>query len=232
MGQTYPHFRKLNKNRIHRPIGGCLPLSRRKWGGPGILVCQGMRNGGQVLGYDVDPDNPGVPTINDDEKALVRLIFDTYIIEKGIRKTAEAINKRGYRTKSYTSRRGNVQGGKKFTDTIVSRVLQNPQYVGKVRHNGDVFEGQHEPMIPEEIWTKVQRMIQSNQGQRRKTRPQNLHAFALQGLVRCGSCGSFMTPYYGYGRSKPYFYYACTRHVSVQSPCREGRGGVSGGSTE
>ena len=36
----------------------------------------------------------------------------------------------------------------------------------------------------------------------------------LKGLVRCGKCGSFMTPYYGYGKmGKAYFYHTWTKKV-------------------
>ena len=31
---------------------------------------KGLKNGGQILGYDIDPDNPGVPTVNETEKQL------------------------------------------------------------------------------------------------------------------------------------------------------------------
>ena len=92
-------------------------------------------------------------------------------------------------------------------------MLQNPFYIGQIRPNGQLFDGQHEPIVPKARWDKVQRIIETNRGTGKKNRQQNLHRFLLQGLVRCGSCGSYMTPYYGYGnQKKPYFYYTCTRH--------------------
>ena len=36
---------------------------------------KGLTNGGQILGYDVDPDEKGVPKPNEVERELVRLIF-------------------------------------------------------------------------------------------------------------------------------------------------------------
>ena len=41
------------------------------------------KNGGQIPGYDIDPDNPGVPTVNETEKQLVRLIFETCLKDQG-----------------------------------------------------------------------------------------------------------------------------------------------------
>ncbi|MBT5058860.1 MAG: recombinase family protein, partial [Gemmatimonadetes bacterium] len=178
---------------------------------------KGLKNGGQILGYDVDPENPGVPIVNDSEREIVHLVFKIYLEIDSYRQTAETLNQRGYRTKSYVSRRGSARGGKPFTDTAISRILTNPFYIGKIRHNDALHDGQHEPIVPAEFWERVQRVIDNKGGVR--NRQQNLHLFRLQGLVRCGECGSYMSPYYGYGRGrKPYFYYQCTKRQH-QSGC-------------
>ena len=171
---------------------------------------KGLRNGGQILGYDIDPSNPGIPTINDQERDLVLLVYKTYLETGSYKRAAETLNQRGYRTKSYVSRRGTAHGGRPFKDTAVARTLSNPFYIGKVRHHTELFDGQHEPIVPLELWERVQRAIGGKGGI--YNRKQNLHLFRLQGLVRCGECGSYMSPYYGYGRGrKPYFYYRCTK---------------------
>ena len=170
---------------------------------------QGLKNGGQLLGYDVDPDNPGIPTVNREEKELVLLVYNTYLKLKGLRRTAEELNRRGYRTKSFTSRWGKTQGGKPFTDVGISRILTNPVYIGKVRHKDEVYDGRHEPIVPVELFERVQRAIAGNRGKR--GRPQERHLFTLDGLVRCGACGAYMTPTFSYNKQKRmYSYYACT----------------------
>ena len=171
---------------------------------------KGLKNGGQILGYDIDPENPGIPVVNDQERELVLLIYKTYLETDSYKRTAETLNQRGYRTKSYVSRRGTARGGQPFKDTTINRTLTNAFYIGKVRHHDQLFDGQHEPIVPLELWERVQRVIANKGGNR--NRQQNLHVFRLQGLVRCGECGSYMSPYYGYGRgNKPYFYYQCTK---------------------
>ena len=170
---------------------------------------KGLSNGGQILGYDVDPDNPGIPTVNEAEKALVVQIYETYLKEQGYRRTAAIINRKGYRTKSYESRRGNLQGGKGFATMAVKRILQNPFFIGKITYKGRVLEGSHEPIVTMELWERVQKLIATKQGTSKRT--ETLHVFELKGLVRCGECASYMTPYYGYGKlGKAYFYYTCT----------------------
>ena len=170
---------------------------------------KGLKNGGQILGYDIDPENPGIPTVNREEAQLVNLIYNTYLTGLSILRTAETVNGRGYRTKSYTSRRGVARGGKPFCDTSISRILSNTFYVGKVRHNGESYDGQHEPIVTPELFERVQRKLRSKTGKR--SRPQERHLFTLDGLVRCGDCGAHMTPYFTYNHQKKlYAYYTCT----------------------
>ena len=172
---------------------------------------KGLCNGGQILGYDNDPDNKGVPKPNEAERELVLLIYRTYVKEQSFRATARIINQKGHRTKSYVSRRGNVHVGRKFNKTLIMRMLQNEFYIGKVIHKGEVYEGQHEPIIPMELWNQVQAIIETKRVTGSKGRKQNLHPFLLQGLVRCGWCKSHMTPSYALNhQKKPYFYYHCT----------------------
>ena len=125
---------------------------------------KGLKNGGQILGYDVDPDNPGIPTVNDQERDLVLLIYKTYLETDSYKRTAETLNQRGYRTKSYVSRRGSARGGRPFKDTTINRALTNPFYVGKIRHHDELFDGQHEPIVPLELWERVQRVIGNRGG--------------------------------------------------------------------
>ena len=175
---------------------------------------QGLRNGGQILGYDNDINEKGVPKPNEVERELVLLIFRTYVKEQSFRATARIINEKGYRTKSYVSRRGNVRSGKKFNNTHVQRILKNQFYIGKIAYNGAVYDGQHEPIVPMELWHRVQAIIKTNRSTGSRGRKQNLHTFLLKGLVKCGWCKSYMTPSYAQNhQKKPYFYYICTSKI-------------------
>ena len=135
---------------------------------------KGLHNGGQVLGYDKDPDNKGVPTPNEAERELVLLIFQTYVKEQSFRATAQVINEKGYRTKSYVSRSDKVHSGKKFNNTNIGRILQNHFYIGKIVYEDEVYEGQHEPIVPMELWHKVQNHHRNQAGhwfKEQKTKP-------------------------------------------------------------
>ena len=181
---------------------------------------QGLRNGGQVFGYDIDPDERGVPKINPEESKIVRHIFETYRDIRSFRRTAQRMNEMGYRTKSYQSRRGHIHGNKKFSKCAIIHIIQNPIYIGKVAHNGERFDGKHEAIIDERLWQDVNDQMQANRVVRAKPREQKMHTFLLEGLVRCGGCGSFLTPTYSGGRNGTYFYYQCTKVHNGADECK------------
>ena len=131
---------------------------------------RGLKNGGQILGYDVNPDEKGVPKPNEVERALVLRIFETYVKEQSFRATAQAINEKGYRTKSYVSRRGHVRAGKKFNNISIRRILKNQFFIGKIAYKGEVYEGQHEPIVPIELWNRAQAIIKTKRSDPHKNR--------------------------------------------------------------
>jgi hypothetical protein len=78
----------------------------------------------------------------------------------------------------------------------IDRMLRNPLYIGKVRHRGEVYDGQHEPLIPLEVWERVERLRdarRSRPGGGRGRPPEGPFLF-VGGMLRCGSCGGAMKP--------------------------------------
>jgi site-specific DNA recombinase len=170
---------------------------------------QGLWNGGQLLGYD-NTDEGLAP--NEEEAALVRLMFDKYLELGSITSLVQFINDAGYRTKRYVSRRGKVHGGTKYYVTTVKQILQNPVYIGKIRYKGEIHPGRHQAIIDEELFRDVQRHLEVHTKPRRNFRRPMKHTFILQGLVRCGKCGSFMTTKYCTGSRGLRYYYQCTKN--------------------
>lgn len=62
--------------------------------------------------------------------------------------------------------------------------------------------------------------MQANRVVRAKPREQKMHTFLLEGLVRCGGCGSYLTPTYSGGRNGTYFYYQCTKVHNGADECK------------
>ena len=170
---------------------------------------QGLWNGGQLLGYD---NEEGGLVPNAEEANLVRLMFEKYLEMGSINGVTDFINEAGYRTKKYLSRRGKVHGGTKYYVTNIKQILQNPVYIGKIRYKGEVYAGKHQAIIDEELFREVNRNIEIHAKPRRNFRRPMKHTFILQGLVRCGRCGSFMTTKYCTGSRGLRYYYQCTKN--------------------
>ena len=131
-----------------------------------------------------------------DEAKIVKYIFSQYENGYPIKRIATDLNRLGVITK-----RGNP-----LDNRFIEYVLRNPTYCGKIRwndngrennktryrySNGNVTQGKHEPIISEEQFEKVQKLLEE---QKKKygpyQRPQNSNAYMLRGLVRCSNCNS------------------------------------------
>jgi site-specific DNA recombinase len=184
-------------------------------------------SGGRLLGYDLDPDHKGSLIPNPEELALVNFAFDTHLASGSIAETAKAMNRRGYRTKAYSSRRGRHHPGTEFGTTSVQHLLKNPAYIGKKEVNKKakgrtaVSEGKGYRLtnavwpgiVPQEKFERVQRLLAANgQSNHNGSRPICHNHVLSGGLLFCGRCGSAMEGRSGTGRlGARYYYYVCRR---------------------
>ena len=167
---------------------------------------RGLWNGGYPpLGYDV---KDGVLVPNADEAVGVKEIFETYINTGSLSETAKILNNKGYRTKRWITRQGNVMGGSKFNKNNLSRILKEPVYIGKIKYDGQIYEGAHPGIIDEEVFYYVQKMLSNNRRSNTGFR-MGTEKFLLKGLVYCGHCGCAMAPSFAYSKGKKYYYYRC-----------------------
>lgn len=172
------------------------------------MAKKGKWPGGQpVLGYNVDAESKKLHA-NATEAKLVKLLYETYLKTKSLSQTAILLNKEGFRMKKWTTRGGNVRGGRRFNKSNLDYVLRNPVYIGKIRHKKDVHEGEHKAIVDVSIFERVVRQLAAN-GKKNTSPNQDKHNFMLRGLVRCGACGQQMTPNFAYSKGRKYFYYKC-----------------------
>lgn len=54
------------------------------------------------------------------------------------------------------------KSGKSFARGHLYEILSNKIYLGKIVHKDKVYDGQHEPIISEELFTQVQNLIKTN----------------------------------------------------------------------
>jgi site-specific DNA recombinase len=175
----------------------------------GYRAKQGLFNGGYPrLGYDIDYENKQLVQ-NESEIPIVHELFKTYLELGSLSETAKAANNKGYRMKEWTSKDGRKHGGVKFQKASISRLLKDPAFIGQVKYKGALFNGQHKAILDEELFNRVQLMLNKN-NQTKTGYRQDSNKFLFKSLVSCGACKSGMTPSFSTSRGKPYFYYRCT----------------------
>lgn len=164
---------------------------------------EGRWNGNVVIGYDLRLKENTTNkkrkdtelVINEKEAEIVRTIFKMYSQGNGYKAIANYLNKFGYKTKK----------GNPFSLTAIKDILNNPVYIGKIRYNlrpnwsekrrkGTnsnplIVDGKHEAIIEQELWDKVQSMLQTSKG-----KPSRIYdgEFPLTGILKCPQCGAGM----------------------------------------
>ncbi len=177
---------------------------------------QGLWNGGRAFGYDLDPEEKGILKVNPEQAKIVRKAFELCIEKGSAGQVQRMLNELGYRMPVYESRRGKKHGGTLFNKQSVIRMLTNPVYIGKISWSGNLYEGKHEPIIKEQKFSNVQKILERNRKTRSNDKLPREHVYILQGILRCGKCGSMMTPKSGINsRGKSYHYYQCTRNTHI-----------------
>ncbi len=175
----------------------CAARRRGKWTG-----------GIPVLGYDIHPDG-GKILVNQDEAPLVREIFKLYLKYRSLQKVAAEINRRGWLTKSWTTKAGRLREGQAFSKSNLSRHLTNPVYIGCVKHKGQVYPGEHTGILRKSSFDRVQEILTDNQ-LNGSTRSRNKYGHLLKGILRCGACGTAYVPTRTKKGSRVYRYYTCS----------------------
>ena len=165
--------------------------------------------GNPVLGYDVAPEG-GSLTVNQGEAQRVREIFALYLELGSLIPVVEELDRRGWRMKSWKTREGRQAGGKPIAKNSLYNLLTNMIYVGKVKFGGQVYEGEHQRILEEETWNKVQTALNRN-GRRGGRSIGNKYSALLKGLVTCGTCDVGMIHTYVTKKDKLYRYYVCVK---------------------
>ncbi|MBI4584574.1 MAG: recombinase family protein [Planctomycetes bacterium] len=167
---------------------------------------RGLWTGGAVpLGYNLVEKKL---VLNPTEADQVREIFKLYLDLGSILLVAQELTRRGWKTKSWTIQNGEMKPGRDFDKHLVRNLLGNPVYVGQVKLHGELFPGAQEAIIPEETWNAVQHLLRNNTRVRYRHPSENVTAI-LQGLIRCASCGSAMSPNAARKGNRIYPYYCC-----------------------
>jgi site-specific DNA recombinase len=170
---------------------------------------RGQFHGGQrPYGYRIED---GILIVIEREAVIVRRIYSEAMAGRSILEIARGLAADKVPT---------LKGGK-WHGATVRVILRNPIYIGRLRHNDEVCEGEHEPIIDEGTWHKAQALA----GQRARTYgrgrpPAGSHLFR-KGMLRC-ECGEAMVPRTDRNRTKtgPYEAYKCLGRMRDPESCQ------------
>jgi len=116
---------------------------------------KGIWMGGFVpLGYDLMDRKL---LINVKEAKTVQLIYNKYLELKCVRLLKEDLDREGIYSKNH-KQKGNCS----FSRGALYKILSNPIYLGKIHHKGTYYPGQHQAIIDQELWEKVQKQMADN----------------------------------------------------------------------
>ncbi len=162
-------------------------------------------------GYDKNPDNKHQLVINNQKALIVRQIYDLYLDVTSIYKIARILKESKvytprtdlYKTQGVYESEHVKKYPYEWAPQTVMSILMNEVYIGTIicnKHQTRTFKTKelkrnpeskwikskykHEPIISEDVFNKVQKMILEN-----KRLPRTPHINIFKGKVRCDSCG-------------------------------------------
>lgn len=166
--------------------------------------------GHPVLGYDIDPRGFKL-IVNEDEAVRVRAMFEMYLEHQRLMSVVAELDRRGWLSKQWTTRKGIERGGKPFNKNSLFYLLTNVVYLGKIRYKQEIHAGEHVGIVDPTIWQRVQTLLERN-GRTGGANVRNQFGALLKGILRCVPCGCAMTPTHTMRNgNKRYRYYVCTK---------------------
>ncbi len=163
---------------------------------------RGMWMGGKVpLGYDVVARKL---VVNQAEAASVRRVFDLFVetgsgVETARRLRAEAVT---------------AKSGRPLTKGDIYKLLHNRTYVGDATHKGNVYRGEHEPIVSRTVWDRAHAILQVSPRTRAAQNRQHAPAL-LKGLI-FGMDGRALSPTHCRKNGRLYRYYVAQQVLKAE----------------
>jgi site-specific DNA recombinase len=171
---------------------------------------KGIWMGGPVpLGYQVI-ERKLVPVPEEAER--VRNIMRRYLEIRTAPALIEVLRAEGVVTKIQQRTSGPHRGGIPFARGSLFYLLKNPVYRGKIVHKGKVYDGEHEPIVDEELWNAVQAQLAAKAPPRK--RPTNEPQQAMLRRLISDPQGRPMVPTYRSSKVKRYAYYETRKDLA------------------
>jgi len=165
--------------------------------------------GGVVpFGYQLDPEQGLI--INEEEAVIVRKMFQMYSLgHEGTHTICRKLNLAGHRKRS----------GKKWDKRVILHIIKSPLYIGKLRWNDAVYEGNHQALVSDTIFNKAQAIMKTRVGDLNGRRFHNGEERLLTGIIKCARCKSHMIGVSTQKKDKKFPYYICNKRWMNKADC-------------
>jgi hypothetical protein len=141
---------------------------------------RGMWMGGTPpLGYR--PDGRSLAIV-EDHVGIIRSIFRTYLDLGNVRLLQDRLEVDGVVKPTRTTKAGHSYGGGPFSRGELYAILDNPIYIGRIRHGKTTYAGLHPAIIEQEMWDAVQKQLKEN-GRGTRSSPRVRHPSILAGKL-------------------------------------------------
>jgi site-specific DNA recombinase len=141
---------------------------------------KGMWMGGFVpMGYAA---NGRSLRIVEAEAAAIRQIFDRFLALESVRDLKAELDRDRITTRPFVSASNRNWGNRPFSIGHLRSILQNPIYIGEVRHRDERYPAQHSAIVDREQFDRVQALIASR-GRKHRMRTDAEHINLLSGLL-------------------------------------------------
>ncbi len=120
-------------------------------------------------------------------------IFEMYKTGKySVKEISDTLFKEGFRSRAHN----------KYHKSKIHKMLSESFYCGIMEKSGNIYQGNHEPLISKKLFDEVQEMLTKKSHIKKQNIP-----FAFRGMLRCAKCGCLLTATKKKGRLT---YYYCT----------------------
>jgi site-specific DNA recombinase len=171
---------------------------------------KGLWMGGPVpLGYHV-VERKLMPKPEEAER--VRYIMRCYLESFSAPRLLERLEREGVLTKVQHRVSGPHRGGIPFRRGSLFYLLKNPVYRGKIVHKGTAHDGEHVPIVDEELWNAVQARLREKAPPRK--RPKNDRQNALLVGLLADRHGRQIVPTYATKGTRRYPYYETRKDLA------------------
>lgn len=150
---------------------------------------EGYIVGGAPYGYKKVNKNEAI--IDEHDGMFVRKAFEYYATGMSLEKVRLKLFKDGI---LYKERQPYVHKSQ------LHRFLSNVYYTGRVPFEGEIFDGNFDPIVPIELFERVQVLLRREQG--------SMYDFLFLGTIYCERCGHAITA--ECKKNGKYIYYHCT----------------------